>query len=165
MTHDTYKLDLNNWRGIFVCSVLRTILMKLIYGRTYDKVVCNMTDSQIGARRNKSVRNHLFVLNCIISDVMSSNKKTPVDFSIMDFKQMFDTEELSTVLNTFYEAGVKDDMFYLINETNKTVTFAVKTPTGMTEHKTIQNNSSCREMCLVLLCLATWLIVILVKWQ
>ena len=28
------KLDLNNWRGIFVCSVLRTILMKLVYERT-----------------------------------------------------------------------------------------------------------------------------------
>ena len=29
------KLDLNNWRGIFVCSVLRTILMKLVQERTY----------------------------------------------------------------------------------------------------------------------------------
>ena len=95
------KLDLNNWRGIFVCSVLRKILMKLIYGRTYDKVAWSMTDSQIGARRNKSVRNHLFVLNCILSDVMSSNKKTPVDLNIMDFKQMFDAEQLQTVLNTF----------------------------------------------------------------
>ena len=31
------RTDLNNWRGIFVCSVLRNILMKLIYGRTYEK--------------------------------------------------------------------------------------------------------------------------------
>ena len=84
------KLDLNNWRGIFVSSVLRTILMKLIYGRTYDKVSSNMTDSQIGARKNKSVRNHLFVLNTIISDVTSSKKKKPIDLNIMDFKQMFD---------------------------------------------------------------------------
>ena len=74
-----------------------------------------MTDAQIGARRNKSVRNHLFVLNCIISDVMSSNKKQPIDLSIMDFKQMFDAEELPVVLNALFEAGVKDDMFSLIN--------------------------------------------------
>ena len=85
-----------------------------------------MTDSQIGARCNKSVRNHLFVLNCIMSDVTSSIKKTPVDLNIMDFKQMFDAEELPTVLNTLYDAGVKDDLFYLINEANKSVTFAVK---------------------------------------
>ena len=53
------RLDLNNWRGIFECSVLRTVLMKMIYERTYPKVEKNMTDSQIGATKNKSVRNHL----------------------------------------------------------------------------------------------------------
>ena len=89
--------------------------MKIIHGRTYEKVAHNMTDSQIGARCNKSVRNHLLVLNCIMSDVTSSIKKTPVDLNIMDFKQMFDAEELPTVLNTLYDAGVKDDLFYLIN--------------------------------------------------
>ena len=55
------QLDLNNWRGVFVCSVLRTILMKLIYDRTYQKVDQSMTDGQIGARKHKSVRNHLFI--------------------------------------------------------------------------------------------------------
>ena len=55
------RLDLKNWRGIFVCSVLHTILMKLIYERTYDLVDRSMTDSQIGARKKKSVRNHLFI--------------------------------------------------------------------------------------------------------
>ena len=56
------KLDINNWRGIFVTSVLRTILMKLLHVRTYQKVAHNMSDSQIGAQKRKSVRNHLFVL-------------------------------------------------------------------------------------------------------
>ena len=65
------KLDLKNWRGIFVSSVLITILMKLIHNRTYSIVTSNMTDAQIGARKSKSVRNHLFILNSIISDVMS----------------------------------------------------------------------------------------------
>ena len=133
------KLDLNNWRGLFVCSVIRTILMKLIHDRTYETVTYNMTDAQIGARKNKSVRNHLFILNSIISDVMSSNKKIPIDLNIMDFKQMFDAEELPTVLNAFYEAGVRDDLLAVINEANKNVTFAVKTPTGITENRTITN--------------------------
>ena len=57
------KLDLSNWRGVFVSSVLRTILMKLIHERTYEIVSSSMTDAQIGARKHKSVRNHLFILN------------------------------------------------------------------------------------------------------
>ena len=98
-----------------------------------------MTDAQIGARKNKSVRNHLFVLNSIVSDVTSSNKKIPINLSIMDFKQMFDAEELPIVLNAFYESGVKDDMFSLLHEANKSVTFAVKTPLGLTENRSIRN--------------------------
>ena len=47
------RTDLGNWRGIFVCIVLRSILMKFIYSRTYEKVNASMTDSQIGARKNK----------------------------------------------------------------------------------------------------------------
>ena len=59
------KLDLKNWRGIFVTSVIRTILMKMLQERSYEKVAYSMTDSQIGARRKKSVRNHVFILNSI----------------------------------------------------------------------------------------------------
>ena len=133
------KLDLNNWIGIFVCSVLRTILMKLVYGRTYVKVDQSMTDSQIGARKKKSVRNHLFVVNSIISDVMSSVHKDPIDLSIMDFKQMFDSEELTTCLNAIFDAGIQDDMLALIYEANKITHFAVKTPNGITETRQIEN--------------------------
>ena len=110
------KLDLNNWRGVFVCSVLRNILMKLILDRTYEIVSSSMTDAHIGARKKMSVRNHIFILNSILSDVLSSKKKNSIDLNILDFKQMFDCEELKSVLNSFYDAGVIDDMFCLINE-------------------------------------------------
>ena len=73
-----------------MCSLLRTILMKLIHKRTYEEVNKHMTDSQIGARKSKGVRNHLFILNLIIGDVLSSKKKKSIGLKIMDFKQMFD---------------------------------------------------------------------------
>ena len=133
------KVDLNNWRGVFVTSVVRGIMMKLIYERSYEKVDKNMTDAQIGARKRKSVRNHLFVLNAMMSDVMSSNKKEPVDLNVMDFKQMFDAEEVPQVLNALYESGVEDDMLALLFKANENVTFAVKTPNGITQQRVIQN--------------------------
>ena len=133
------RMDLNNWRGIFVCSILRNILMKLIYGRTYEKVDGSMTDSQVGARKKKSVRNHLFIINSIISDVMSSVKKEPIDLSVMDYKQMFDAEELSVCLNALYDATIQDDMLNMIYEANKTTMFTVKTPNGTTQPARIMN--------------------------
>ena len=80
--------------------------MNMVHERKYEKVSTNMSDSQIGAKRNKSVRNHLFVLNSIISDAICSKRKQPIDLNIMDLKQMFDAEELIPVLNAFFEAGV-----------------------------------------------------------
>ena len=131
------KLDLKNWRGIFVTSVLRTILMKLLHERSYKTVSESMTDSQIGAQKHKSVRNHIFVLNAIISDVLSSKKKASIDLNIMDYSQMFDAEEVPICLNALYESGVRDDIFALICEANKTASFVVKTPGGHTERTTI----------------------------
>ena len=133
------KVDLNNWRGIFVTSVVRGILMKLIYERTYEVIDNNMTDGQIGARKNQSVRNHLFVVNSIMNDVMSSKKKKSIDLNILYFQQMFDSEELPTVLNSFYDSGVKNDMLGLLYEANTNVTFSVKTSGGKTESRNIFN--------------------------
>ena len=70
---------------------------------------------------------------------MSSKTKEPVDLNIMDFKQMFDAEELPTVLNAFYESGIKNDMLAMLKEANEVVSFAVQTPSGVTEQRTIKN--------------------------
>ena len=55
------KLDLSNWRGIFVTSVIRTILMKLLHNRTYEIVSQSMTDSQIGAQKQERVLETTFL--------------------------------------------------------------------------------------------------------
>ena len=58
----------------------------------YDIIEESMSDSNIGARKNKNIRNHIFVVNSIIHDVMSSKSKDPIDIMILDYKQMFDSE-------------------------------------------------------------------------
>ena len=52
---------------------------------------------------------------------------------------MFDTEEVPICFNAIYDAGVQNDIFAVICEANKTATFAIKTPSGLTEKTTIQN--------------------------
>ena len=105
----------------------------MIHERSYEKVASTMTDSQIGARMKKSVRNHIFILNSIISDVLSSKKKKPINLNVMDLSQMFDDEDISICLNALYEAGVQDNTLALIYEANKTNVTCVKTPNGLTE--------------------------------
>ena len=73
------KSELINDRGIFIVTILRTILMRLIYLDKYVQLDTSMSDSQVGARKGKNVRNHIWIVNGIISDVLSSKSKKPVD--------------------------------------------------------------------------------------
>ena len=51
------KSDLENHRGIFLLSKIRTILMKLAFNSNYSIIDSGMTDANIGGRRNK--REHI----------------------------------------------------------------------------------------------------------
>ena len=88
------------------------------------------TASQVTQKQD--TQNLIFVLNSIISDVLSSNNKMPIDLNVMDFRQMFDAKELSICLNAFYDAGIRDDMLPLIHQANNINVISVKTPNGVT---------------------------------
>ena len=53
------KCDLINDRGIFIVTLLRSLLMKLIYLDYYPKLDKSMSDSQVGARKGKNIQNHI----------------------------------------------------------------------------------------------------------
>ena len=72
------RMDLENDRGIFVVTILRSILNSLIYKDKYNLIGSNMSGSQVGGRKGMNVRNHIWMLNGIISDVLSTKKKNPI---------------------------------------------------------------------------------------
>ena len=127
--------DLDSDRGIFLVSIFQTILMKIIYKDKYEVIEASMSDSNIGARKGKNIRNHIFVVNSVIHDVLSKKTKEPIDIMVLDYKQMFDSECLYECMNDLYEAGIKDDIFALIYEANRENQIAVKTPNGITRRE------------------------------
>ena len=122
------KADLNNDRGIFNVVKLRSILDRLVYNDKYPIVNSNMSTSNIGARKNRNIRDHLFVVNAIITDV--KNTKENLDFEIFDIKKCFDKMWSSETSNDLFDAGVRDDKFVLIANSNQSCKIAVKTPWG-----------------------------------
>ena len=112
--------------------------MRLIYGDKYDLIDNNMSDSNVGARKKKNIRNHIFVINSIIHDVLSSKGRKEVDIQIMDYKQCFDSMWLKETMNDLYEAGIKDDNLAILYEANKEVKIAVKTPNGLTNRVKVE---------------------------
>ena len=111
--------------------------MKLVYKDKYEVVDESMSDSNVGGRKKKSIRNHIFILNGIINEALK-NKNAPVDIVIVDYKQCFDSLWLEECINDLFEAGVTDDKPALIYKLNSVNQVAVKTSFGLTERKLIE---------------------------
>ena len=83
------KMILDNDRGIFLINLFRSIIMKMVYKDKYHQVDKNMADSNVGARKDKNIINHIFILNGIINEVVNK-KNVAIDIEILDYKQCFD---------------------------------------------------------------------------
>ena len=130
--------ELENQRGVFLISVFRSILMKLLLKDKYEVLDSFMTDSNIGARKDRRIQDHLFIVNGILYENARSKKKRPISICIYDCRQCFDSMWQDEVANDIYEAGVQDDKLALLYEINKINKLAVKTPHGLTERKVVE---------------------------
>ena len=132
------KQSLENERGITVGSVFNKILMNMVYNDIYDEVDSEMSSSNIGARKNKNVRNHTFLVHGIINEIVQ--KKKDADLLILDMRQCFDTLWRPSIINHLYESGVQNDHLNLIDEADRAHLVSVNTPVGLTERKDVENS-------------------------
>ena len=107
------KMDLDSDRGIFIINLFRSIIMKMVYKDKYHHVDGNMSDSNVGARKYKNIRNHIFVINGIINEVINK-KNLAIDIEVLDYKQCFDSMWLEETINDLWEAGINDNNLSLI---------------------------------------------------
>ena len=104
-----HKSDLDNDRGVFNVVKIRSILDKIIYNDIYEKVDASMSCSNIGARKHRNIRDHLFVINGIINDVNRNNEAKAIDVQIYDVAKCFDKLEFINTSNDLFYSGVQDD--------------------------------------------------------
>ena len=134
------KSDLDNDRGVFNVTKIRSILDKIIYNDIYDKVDANMSCSNIGARKQRNIRDHLFVINGIINDVTKNKDAKDIDVQIYDVAKCFDKLEYTNTANDLFNSGVQDDKFVVIAKSNQQCDVSVKTPWGSNTKRAILNN-------------------------
>ena len=65
------------------------IMDRALYNDYYSSLEEKMSPSNIGAMKNKNIRNHLFILYGIINSVINGGEKC-IDIQIYDVKQCFD---------------------------------------------------------------------------
>ena len=141
-------LDLKFHRGLFLVGLFKTIIMKLIYLQNYKTIDSNMSESNVGGRKGRNGRDHIFVVNGAIQDVFSSKTAEPIDLFICDYRTMFDGLDVKTTLNDLYDNGVKDDNFTLIYKLYETSNVSIKTPMGLTDRRQVEREIITQGDCL-----------------
>ena len=128
------RLLLKNERGIFLVNTIRGIFMKLLFNRKSRIIDSKMSDSNIGGRKDKSCINHIWVVNGVIHQQLSSTKNPPITIQQYDYIQMFDGMELlESISDLESNSQIKDDTLHLIYNANRNLQVKVKTPFGMTK--------------------------------
>ena len=128
------RFDLNNDRGIFILTVLKKILDKLIYFDNYN-LDLNMSDSNIGARRKSNIKDHLLIIYRVINSVIWGGEDS-VDKKIYDLEKAFDALWLQDCMNDIFDTlpdHKRNDKISLLYESSKVNMVAVKTAAGLTQ--------------------------------
>ena len=131
------RFDLENDRGIFGVGKVRSIMEKLLYNDIYEPVDDNMSDSNVGARKNRNIRDNLFVLYAVRNGAIQRN--ICLDLHFMDLSKCFDSMWAEETMNDLFDLGVQDDRFALISNLNNKCRVSVKTPVGQTEEFCLEN--------------------------
>ena len=107
--------------------------MRLLYDTNYEVINQNMSESNVGSRKKKSCINHIFVINGIIHETLSSKHNKPVTLQIYDYMQMFYSMNLEESVSDLFDFGVIDYTLALIYEANINLKVKVRTPYGLRE--------------------------------
>ena len=96
------RKDLNMYRGIFRVSIFRNILDRLIFNAEYENIEKNLTDSNVGGRRGRNIRENIFVLSAITHSI-TKGKEDACDVIVTDVEKCFDALWAQECINTLFE--------------------------------------------------------------
>ena len=125
------KSDFSNQRGIFNVSKVRSILDKILYQDVYETIDQELSYSNIGARKGRNIRDHLFVVYAIINDVINGTSP-PIDIQSIDINKCFDEMWYAETHNDLFDVKVQDNKFALIAKLDEEAEVVVKTAAGTT---------------------------------
>ena len=113
-----------------------------------------MSNSNIGGRKQRNIKNHLFVVYGIMNSVIYEEKSS-IDICVYDLEKAFDTLWIEDCLNDLHDTlseDQHDDKLALVYESNRNNMVAVKTAMGLTKRVNIEKIVTQADMRKVVKC-------------
>ena len=99
-----------------------------------------MSCSNIGARKKRNIRDHLFVIHAIMNETLNNSFNPPIDIQVYDIRKCFDKLEYVNTATDLYKPGVQNDKFILVANSNKKCDVKIKLPWGQMSKSAIMSN-------------------------
>ena len=122
-------------------EALKKMLDELIYVHKYSDIDDHMSDSNVGARQKRNIKDHLLIIHGVMNSVTRGNEDC-IDIQVYELEKAFDALWLEDCLNDIHDTlseENRDNKISLIYKSNRTNMVAVKTGVGMTERINIPN--------------------------
>ena len=126
-----------NDRGVFNVSKVRSILDRVMYTEVYPTVDSHLSYSNVGGRKSRNIRDHLFVIYAIINDVVNGQAEE-IEIQGYDITKCFDEMWFEETHNDLWNTHVRNDKFALISKLDENCQPVVKTPCGDTDRFSLQ---------------------------
>ena len=90
-------------KGVFSCSLHSKFLENLVFNDIDEDINENMTESNIGTRGGRNIKDHLIVINGIINNAAKGKEEDCIKILTYDLEKAFDSLWLEDCcLNLFY---------------------------------------------------------------
>ena len=122
----------NSYGGIFRITVFGNILDRLIYEDEYETVDNGLSDSNIGSRKQRNIRDNIFVLGAVCNAVAKGDAEA-INICTYDIAKCLDALWLDETVNDLHDTGLQNDKLSLFYLENRKCKVAIKTPNGITE--------------------------------
>ena len=132
------KNDFANYRGVFRLPILKSILDTLIYNSSYETIDKNLSDGNVGCRKERGCRDNIFVISAISNSVVNGTSP-PIQVQVTDVEKCFDKMWLESCINSLYDAGLQNDMLNLLYIENKNANIAVKVNNSLSKRKSVKH--------------------------
>ena len=133
------RADILNNRGIFILPILRNLLDMLIYEDEKDIIFNSMGCYQVGAQKGRNIRDNTFVIHAVCHEARKT--KNPIDVTLYDVAQCFDSLWIQETINDLYESGVKNKNLNLVHIGNKMTKMGIRNPTGTITRDRVELNN------------------------
>ena len=122
---------LDNYRFLHLKDDISKLFSQIVFEKTKDKLINNMSKFQIAAKPGHRATEHLFCMMSLIQ--LNEIRGSAIYLCLFDIVKFFDKESVYDCQFELYKSNIRGRLYRLVFKLNENIRIRVRTPVGLTE--------------------------------